>query len=137
MRDRCFEVLGVAGRPVCVLPQGIELGDDDAARTGQGPLVRDSGRAALHVPHGAVLALGAGYADIRKGFDLFLQVWRAMRDGPAPAFAIWAGGIDKLTQTYLGAEIAAAEATGTFRFLGHRDDVASLMAAADVFLGIM
>ncbi len=42
--------------------------------------------------------------------------------GPAkrrPAFA-WAGGIDPATQAYLGTEIAAAEATGTFRYLGRR-----------------
>ena len=75
-----------------------------------------------------------GYADLRKGFDLFLQAWRtAHATGKAMHFA-WAGGIDPATQTYLGTEIASAEATGTFRYLGHRDDAADLLGAADVFL---
>jgi hypothetical protein len=50
---------------------------------------------------------------------------------------VWAGGIDPATQAYLGTEIASAEATGTFRYLGHRDDASDLLRAADVFLGIM
>ncbi len=85
-------------------------------------------------PPGAILAVGMGYADLRKGFDLFLQVWRATC-GTAPSvhFA-WVGNMDSAMETYLGGEIAAAEATGNFRHLGHREDTAAVLAAADVFL---
>ena len=129
VRDRCLEELSMAAPATVVLAQGIA--------TAQAPACRDALRAALRVPPGGVLALGMGYADLRKGLDLFLQVWRATRDAPVPVCLAWAGGIDPMMQTYLGAEIAAAEATGTFRFLGQRDDAAALLAAADVFLGIM
>jgi len=40
---------------------------------------RLQGRASLGIPPGATLAIGIGFADLRKGFDLFLQVWRAAR----------------------------------------------------------
>ena len=126
VRDRCLEALAATPQATVILAQGIA--------TGQAPAGRDALRAAMRVPDGGVLALGMGFADLRKGFDLFLQVWRATRDAAVPVCLAWAGGIDPLTQTYLGAEIAAAEATGTFRFLGHRDDAAALLAAADVFL---
>ena len=29
------------------------------------------------------LSLGMGYADMRKGFDLFLSLWRSLQAGPA------------------------------------------------------
>ncbi len=37
-------------------------------------------------------------------------------------------------RTTWGRRVATAEATGSFRFLGHRDDAPALLAAADVFL---
>ena len=128
VRDRCtLSVAQVAGR-VAVLPQGIE------AAAAQDEAVRQATRAALHLAPGALLALGMGYADLRKGFDLFLQVWRQARATGRPVHFAWAGGIDPATHAYLGTEIATAEATGTFRFLGHRDDARALLDAADVFL---
>ncbi len=132
VRDRCFEALAAAPATapgtIIVLPQGIEPAPPPP------PAARAALRAALHVPPDGILALGMGYADLRKGFDLFLQVWRASRDAAVPVCLAWAGGIDPAMQGYLGAEIAAAEATGTFRFLGQREDAAALLAAADVLL---
>ena len=128
VRDRCtLSVAAVAGR-VAVLPQGVEPGvlPDEG--------VRQATRAALHLSAGSLLALGMGYADLRKGFDLFLQVWRQARATGQPVHFAWAGGIDPATQAYLGTEIATAEATGTFRFLGYRTDAQKLLGAADVFL---
>ncbi len=127
VRDRCLQALGTAAAHTAILPQGVE-----AKLSALG--ARQAVRAELHVPQNGILALGMGYADLRKGFDLFLHVWRAMRDDGAPVSFAWAGGIDPATESHFGAEIAAAEATGSFRFLGQRDDPADLLAAADVFL---
>ena len=128
VRDRCVDLVTTEPQQVAILPQGI------ARLPPVSQAERTATRDGLHVPPGAVLALGMGYADLRKGFDLFLQIWRvACGTGQAVHFA-WAGGIDPATQAYLGSEIAAAEATGTFRFLGHRSDAAALFASADVFL---
>ena len=51
-----------------------------------------------------------------------------------PVHFAWAGGMDPAMSHYLAAEIAAAEATGRFRYLGQRSDPGALLAAADVFL---
>ncbi len=128
VRERCYEALAATPRHAVVLPQGIDLPDTPA------PPVLAAVRAELRVPVGGLLALGMGYADLRKGFDLFLQAWRVTRDVQPPMCFAWAGGIDPTTKAYLGTEIAAAEATNTFRFLGPRPDPAALLAAADVFL---
>jgi glycosyltransferase involved in cell wall biosynthesis len=77
------------------------------------------------------LVLGVGYADLRKGFDLFLQLWRLLRG--RRAVLAWVGDIDPGLQAWLGNEIAAAQAEGSFHMLGFRDDMAALYSAADVF----
>ena len=79
------------------------------------------------------LVLGAGYADLRKGFDLFLHAWRAARRRTPKVMFCWIGDIDPLLRTYLGDEIAEAEATGTFRFAGFQRAVDDWFSAADVF----
>ena len=128
VRDRCLEAVAAPAGRVGILPQGIEPAPElDVAE-------RAAIRATLTLPAGAMLALGMGYADLRKGFDLFLQAWRAARATGEPVHFAWAGGIDPATQAYLGTEIAMAEATSSFRMLGHRADARALLAAADIFL---
>ncbi len=126
VRDRCCQAMGATPGRAVVLPQGVATEGPPAPAY----LVRTE----LGDAPGTILVLGMGYADLRKGFDLFLQVWRAARRlEPETCFA-WAGGIDPATQAYLESEVAAAEATGSFRFLGLRPDPEQLLAAADVFL---
>ncbi len=128
VRDRCADLVNLPPDRTEILPQGLDEAHCAA------PEARPATRAALHLHPGTVMVLGMGYADLRKGFDLFLQAWRAAQTGGVAAHFFWAGGIDPTAEAYLGAEIAAAEATGTFRYLGRRDDPAALLVAADVFL---
>ncbi len=80
------------------------------------------------------IVVGAGYGDLRKGFDLFLQAWHAMqRRGVAVRFW-WIGDVDPTVRAYLGPEIAAAEASGTFRLAGWQDDIGPWFNAADLFV---
>jgi glycosyltransferase involved in cell wall biosynthesis len=131
VREQCDALAPLDPARTEILPQGLY------APAAPDPAARAAIRAELRVPPGAILAVGMGYADLRKGFDLFLQVWRAAQtaDHPGPPVHLaWAGGIDPAMDTYLGTEIAAAESTGSFRYLGQRDDPAAIFAAADVFL---
>lgn len=102
------------------------------------PAARAALRRTLGLKPRARLVLGAGYADLRKGFDLFLQAWRAaLHQGETPhggsLHFCWIGEIDPALRDWLGPEIAAAEATGTFRLAGWQQDVAAWFSAADVF----
>jgi hypothetical protein len=91
-------------------------------------------RAELKLTDRDKLVIGVGYADMRKGFDLFLQLWRMLR---APAGSkrrgriclVWIGDIDPDLRSWLGTEIADAEATGTFRMAGYRDDMGAVFSA--------
>ena len=82
------------------------------------------------------LVLGVGYADLRKGFDLFLQLWRLLQADTRPGRVClaWVGAIDPGLNAWLGDEIADAEAAGSFRMLGYRNDMAAVFSAADAFV---
>ncbi|MGI4978355.1 MAG: glycoside hydrolase family 99-like domain-containing protein [Janthinobacterium lividum] len=131
VRDSILAELGVAAdERMVVMPQGsyrnvaFSEPDGTAARLGLGLGVQDR------------MVLGVGYADLRKGFDLFLQLWRLLQApaGPGRTCLVWVGGMDPALRDWLGAEIAEAEACGTFRMAGYRDDMAAVFSAADAFV---
>jgi len=79
---------------------------------------------------GRPLVLAAGRLAPQKGFATLIEAARRWQDlTPVPVLAVAGGGP-------LRAELATAAAPlGTaIRFLGHRDDVPALLAAADVFV---
>ncbi|WP_255320912.1 glycosyltransferase, partial [Gluconobacter sphaericus] len=77
------------------------------------------------------IIIGAGYADLRKGFDLFLQLWRKMR---GTVHCIWLGDIDPSLKNNLHAELTNALSSGTFHMPGRVENVPAWLAAADVFV---
>ena len=97
------------------------------------PGARARVRAELALAAGQPLVLGAGYGDLRKGFDLFLQTWRSLSRLRPDAVCAWIGAIDPAVLAYLEPEIAAAEAGGGFIRPGFREDAADWFSAADVF----
>ncbi len=129
VRDRFQELVAVAPGQAVLLPQGLYRPVDAG--------MRQSMRTRLRLPDSALLAVGLGFADLRKGFDLFLQAWRMAHATDKSTHMLWVGDIETGVQAYLGAEMAAAEATGTFHHLPWDDEGADWMAAADVHLGIM
>ena len=128
VRDRFAELVAFDGARAVVRPQGSykDVRFSDRARQ---DLRRELGMGSK-----SVLAVGIGYADLRKGFDLFLQVWRALSRRGRNVHLAWIGDIDPALKGYLGQEIADAEASGTLHFLGYREDIAGWLSAADVLL---
>ncbi len=126
VRDRFTELVPLSPDRTLVLPQGLYrpvAATDRKAR-------RDS----LRILPKDILAIGLGYADLRKGFDIFLQVWRIAHASDARVHMLWVGDIDPTVHAYLGAEMAVAEATGTFHHISYDQDGADWLVAADVFL---
>ena len=128
VRDRFAELAPLPPDRAAVLPQGIYR---PICVSPAGAAAR---RASLGIGDGGTLAVGLGYADLRKGFDLFLQAWRLAQAADPRIHFLWAGDIDPLMHAYLGAEIAAATASGTFHHMPRAPDGADWLAAADVFL---
>ena len=144
--------LGAAGHtiyPAAAVRDGVLdlLGEDDGDRGAahilpQGvyqpirfdPAKRDRLRRELGLSAKNRLLIGVGYADMRKGFDLFLQLWHALQGSEPAVHLAWAGNIDREIASYMAPEIHAAEACGTFHLLGFRRDIDALLSASDVFV---
>ena len=127
VRDAVLEELGLTVQAkALVRPQGLYKAiAPDAA--GAARIRRE-----LRIAPGEGLILDIGYADMRKGFDLFLQLWRIMQwRGRRRVHACWLGEMDPQMRGWLAEELAAAKATGSFHMPGRRDDVGAFLSAAD------
>ncbi len=130
VRDAVIEAVG--GGPLdakaLVRPQGLYKpavrSDADGARI----------RAALGIKPEERLVLCIGYADLRKGFDLFLQAWRLMRGSPGPRVHFcWLGKVENGLRRWLGQELDAAIAEGSFHLPGFTNEVPAYLSAANAF----
>lgn len=130
VRDEFYRIIDEqVSEKAAILPQGCykRLAPNEAA----GQIIRDE----LGIDHDQSVIIGVGYADLRKGFDLFLQFWRDLHNiYSRPAHAIWVGSIDPLMNSRFAKEIAQAKATGRFHMPGYRDDIEPFLNAADVFV---
>ncbi|EHH68252.1 hypothetical protein GMO_14700 [Gluconobacter morbifer G707] len=79
----------------------------------------------------ATIVLGGGYADMRKGFDLFVQFWRKLG---RKIHCVWIGAIEESLKNALQAELIEAKNSGTFHLPGQVTNVGDWLAAADVFV---
>ncbi|MDR3417065.1 MAG: glycoside hydrolase family 99-like domain-containing protein [Nevskia sp.] len=132
VRDRTCAELGLPLDPrVHIVPTGMLR--RIAAGLGAGG---DAVRQELGIKPGERLVIGVGYADLRKGFDLFLQLWRIMRtlDAGGACHFCWVGDLDPEFALWLEREIAGAKASGSFHMHGYRGDLARFYDAADAFV---
>jgi glycosyltransferase involved in cell wall biosynthesis len=128
VREKIIGALEIAAsRKMLIRPQG------SYKRIAATPEARTALRKQLGIPPDARLILGVGYADLRKGFDLFLQLWRLTRRSQLGVHCAWVGGIDPVLAEWLAAEIEEANASGSFHMFDYRDDVDAFFSAADAF----
>ena len=128
VRDAVFAELRIAPPDtVKILPQGCykPVHHDDSARSRL--------RNELRVAPTASLIIGVGYADLRKGFDLFLQLWRSISRLDGTVHMAWVGDVDPDIRIWLDVEIADALASGRFHLAGYRKDVPDWLNAADLY----
>jgi L-malate glycosyltransferase len=90
-------------------------------------------RAALRMAHSAPLVVCIAAVERRKGLDVLLQAARAViRHLPSAKFLVL-GNIDDIGYYQaLQAEVKRLDLQERFLFLGHREDVPEILAAADV-----
>jgi len=127
LRDSFRAAVDLKSHNAVLLPQGNyqEMQPDAAARARI--------RRELGISQTDYLILGAGFAHIRKGFDLFIQLARKLLAARGDVHFVWAGDIQFVLKTYLGPEMEKLRATGRFHHFPFTDRVAAYFAAADVF----
>jgi glycosyltransferase involved in cell wall biosynthesis len=121
--ERYIRVGAVPARRIRCIPNGI-----DVARFERSPTVRSAVRSALHVSD-AFVFLAVGRLERAKGFDVLVRAMPSVMLARDDAVFLIVGDGSQLHTL----EKAARSCTNV-RFLGARDDVPDLMAAADALV---
>jgi glycosyltransferase involved in cell wall biosynthesis/2-polyprenyl-3-methyl-5-hydroxy-6-metoxy-1,4-benzoquinol methylase/ACT domain-containing protein len=129
--ERAFsDVAPVAPAKLAIRPQGIykrrdkSRGESDRARL----------REELDLPEDAQIVLGVGYADRRKGVDLFVAAGMAMASRLPKASWVWIGNWEATMQHAVEKQLAGApELKDRFIFPGLQQDTDLFYGGADVF----
>ncbi len=90
-------------------------------------------RTRLAVPADSRIVLGVGYADLRKGVDLFVQAGELLVRADPSVHLVWLGHFDLDLEPRLRAQIAGTGVAGHFHFLGRQTDTDPWYAGADVY----
>jgi glycosyltransferase involved in cell wall biosynthesis len=130
VRDQfCTELELQRDEGLLIIPQGMYHKIELSRVSGE------SLRRELGVHKGQRLVIGMGYADLRKGFDLFLQLWRLVRSSSElVTHFCWVGDIDPSLKDWMHNEINDAKLTDTFHMPGFRKDVSAFLSAANAFV---
>ncbi len=120
------EVAGGRPRRSVVRPQGI-YGDLRRARPDRAAILEKLG-----LPAGARLVVNAGYADLRKGFDLFVELSKRQDLLGDDVFFLWVGRRDPQLMHWLETDPVMSQSSH-LRLLDFTDQVLDYVAVADVF----
>jgi glycosyltransferase involved in cell wall biosynthesis len=128
VKDASVERLRLNADIVDVIPGGRDpgrLGRATAAR-------RSAARAGMHLGTEPVV-LAVARQEPQKGLDLLLRAVPAIREA-VPDLQVIVAGQPGRSSLELTSIIGELDLAGSVRMLGHRDDVAELLCAADVFV---
>ncbi len=98
---------------------------------------RTSARIALRqdlgLPSDARIVLCVGYADLRKGIDLFVEIGNQVMARDPHVHFVWLGHHDAGIEARIRASVAASPCADRFVFPGRRDDTDIFYAGADLY----
>ena len=128
VKDAAVERLHVRADIVEVIPGGR-----DPARLGRASMARRSAaRAGLQLGTEPIV-LAVGRQEPQKGFDSLLRAVPAIREAN-PGVQVIVAGSHGRSSADLAFIIEELDLAGSVRMLGHREDIAELLCAADVFV---
>lgn len=132
VRDGFHAFVGSELEQGAIRPQGLYLRNPHRS-----PAERDAMRSSIRAQRGlapeARIILCVGYADHRKGLDLFAEACtRVMQDDP-DVIAMWVGHADKAMLAQAQAAFSQAGFGDRFVFTGLVDNPQDYFAAADVY----
>jgi glycosyltransferase involved in cell wall biosynthesis len=129
VRDSAVMHLGIRPDQITVIERGRDL-----SRLGRpSPSRRRRIRAELGLPDDSEVVLHIGRQERQKGLETLLQAV-AQVSSKRPSVVLVQAGRNGLSSAALRTRADEPDLRGHVRFLGHRDDVGDLLAAADVFV---
>lgn len=113
-----------------VLPQGINFNPDYKNKLS----VRDQIRFELSIPQDALVLMGCGHGDFRKGIDIFIRLGMQLVEKDANTYLIWAGRIDPSIESYIRSDIDNLGLRENIILTGGITQPFSYYLASDIFL---
>lgn len=138
VRDAAHARLPLPAGKVEVMPQGLL--DPDFGKRIARSTAREGIRNELQLPADALIVLGCGTLDLRKGIDHFAGVARTLLSRAnldRPVHFVWLGEGDRWTHSpyhYTMLDIEKTPAHGHVHFIGERQDVEPWFSGSDAFL---
>lgn len=116
---------------IAICPQGLYKRNPlRSARDQQA--ARERLRSRLRLPKTARIVLGVGYADHRKGIDLFIDVGDLVMCADPATHFVWLGHFDATIESALRARVAKGDFPDRFHFPGRDPDTDDYFAGADI-----
>jgi glycosyltransferase involved in cell wall biosynthesis len=131
VRDKFEEVAHVDDSKAIILPQGLYL--RNPYRYNKSAARREI-RSEFGIPGSAKIVLAVGYADHRKGPDLFVDVAKRVIDADPGTYFLWMGHHDDRIMKALLSSIKGSMYEKNIFFPGICEDIARCYASADLYL---
>ena len=131
VRDRFTELTNLDPEKALVRPQGLLAPNRFAGRRDE---ARRALRSRLGLDEDARIVLAVGFADHRKGIDLFVDVGLRLVDDLADVTFVWVGHHQAEAFSAARARVEHAGADARFLFPGLVEDPDVFFAGADVYL---
>ncbi|MBC7490505.1 MAG: glycoside hydrolase family 99-like domain-containing protein [Glaciimonas sp.] len=129
--DQFQEVAPVRDAHRVLRPQGLYKKN---ARVHKRDAARQELRSALKLPPDALIVLGVGYADYRKGIDLFVEAGNVLVGRLPNVYLVWLGHWEAEIQKRVEQSLAKdPQMSSHFIFPGRREDTDMFYAGADVY----
>jgi len=129
VRDSFIAISGELRGKVVVRPQGLYREDIRPASEEE----RRRTRLRLGFSPDAKLIINVGYADMRKGFDIFLRVARSLCARRPDVHFIWVGGGTTDAKIWQMFDIAETDFGERIQLTGYTENVVDFYTAADAF----
>jgi len=132
VKEKFSEIATIDEMKCVVRPQGLFLKNKCKEDT---TAARKKLREILLLPANSKIILNVGFADSRKGIDIFVKVARKILTGHHDVWFVWVGLRDESLMASIDAEIERSGLTDRILFPGiRRDDLDIFYSGADIFL---
>lgn len=132
VREQFMDCVAIGAATTAIRAQGLyKLNRFE--HPGKRAQARQHLRRELQIPASAKVVLGVGYADHRKGIDLFIEIGMRMMRARDDVHCLWVGHFDATLEAGIRKAVCAAGLERRFHFPGVASDTDVYYAGSDVY----
>ncbi|PWB56952.1 MAG: hypothetical protein C3F06_00215 [Candidatus Methanoperedenaceae archaeon] len=127
-----FATLAKLDEKKCIIaPQGLYLRNNFKEKREEAKIAL---RKLLSILPNSKIILGVGYADFRKGIDLFVQIAKNVIQSDSTSYFVWVGQYDNNFMKNVFSDIKKSGLENNIRFVGLQKEPSLFYAGSDIYL---